>query len=66
MQLTIFPFSQTLNENLNKATKELGDFKLVMQTISTIQTTTLTHEIAIRELQETYTVLSEHNINVSK
>ena len=37
-----------------------------MQTISTIQTTTLTHEIAIRELQETYTVLSEHNINVSK
>lgn len=36
-----------------------------MQTISTIQSTTLTHEIKIREIQETYTVLSEHNINVS-
>lgn len=36
-----------------------------MQTISTIQSTTLTHEIAIREIEETYTVLSEHNIDVS-
>ncbi|XP_058981464.1 dynein axonemal heavy chain 10-like [Musca domestica] len=54
---------KTLSENLNRATKELSDFKLVMQTISTIQSTTLTHEIIIREMQETYTVLSEHNIN---
>uniref|UniRef100_A0A1I8PAD1 Dynein-1, subspecies f n=1 Tax=Stomoxys calcitrans TaxID=35570 RepID=A0A1I8PAD1_STOCA len=54
---------KTLSENLNRATKELGDFKLVMQTIATIQSTTLTHEIIIREMQETYTVLSEHNIN---
>ncbi|XP_037827971.1 dynein heavy chain 10, axonemal-like, partial [Lucilia sericata] len=54
---------KVLSENLNKATKELYDFKLVMQTIATIQSTTLTHEITIREIQETYTVLSEHNIN---
>ncbi|KAI8122976.1 axonemal, Dynein heavy chain 10 [Lucilia cuprina] len=54
---------KVLSENLNKATKELCDFKLVMQTIATIQSTTLTREITIREIQETYTVLSEHNIN---
>ncbi|XP_017478046.1 PREDICTED: dynein heavy chain 10, axonemal [Rhagoletis zephyria] len=51
-----------LRFNLDKTTKELADFKLVMQTISTIQTKTLTYEQRIHELQETYTVLAEHNI----
>uniref|UniRef100_A0A1A9X2M2 Uncharacterized protein n=1 Tax=Glossina brevipalpis TaxID=37001 RepID=A0A1A9X2M2_9MUSC len=54
-----------LSTNLNRATKELSDFKLVMQTIDTIQTTTLTKEVKIREMQETYTTLSEHRILVS-
>ncbi|XP_011184312.3 dynein axonemal heavy chain 10 [Zeugodacus cucurbitae] len=51
-----------LRFNLDMTTKELADFKLVMQTISTIQTKTLTYEQRIHELQETYTVLAEHNI----
>ncbi|KAM7359342.1 dynein heavy chain at 89D isoform 2-T2 [Cochliomyia hominivorax] len=54
---------KALSENLNKATKTLNDFKLVMQTVSIIQTTSLSHEIAIREIEETYTVLGEHKIN---
>uniref|UniRef100_A0A1A9ZFQ5 Dynein heavy chain tail domain-containing protein n=1 Tax=Glossina pallidipes TaxID=7398 RepID=A0A1A9ZFQ5_GLOPL len=53
-----------LSTNLNRATKELSDFKLVMQTIDTIQTTTLTKEVKIHEMQEAYTILSEHRILV--
>lgn len=37
-----------------------------MQTIATIQTRSLTAELKIHEMQETYTILSEHNIKVSK
>ncbi|XP_017847923.1 dynein heavy chain 10, axonemal [Drosophila busckii] len=51
-----------LSLNLNKATRELEDFKLVMQTIATVQATTLTNEQKIHEMQETFTVLSEHEI----
>ncbi|SPP80284.1 dynein heavy chain 10, axonemal [Drosophila guanche] len=53
---------KTLSMNLNKTTRELEDFKLVMQTIATIQSTTLTNEQKIHEMQETFTVLSEHKI----
>lgn len=35
-----------------------------MQTISTIQTTTMTMELRIKEIQETYNVLEEHSIKV--
>ncbi|XP_030371764.1 dynein heavy chain 10, axonemal [Scaptodrosophila lebanonensis] len=53
---------KTLSLNLNKTTRELEDFKLVMQTIATVQSTTLTNEQKIHEMQETFTVLSEHKI----
>ncbi|KAL7729890.1 hypothetical protein ACLKA6_014739 [Drosophila palustris] len=56
---------KTLSLNLNKTTRELEDFKLVMQTIATIQSTTLTNEQKIHEMQETFTVLSEHQIMFS-
>lgn len=55
---------QTLSLNLNKTTRELEDFKLVMQTIATVQSTTLTNEQKIHEMQETFTILSEHKIMV--
>lgn len=55
---------QTLSLNLNKTTRELEDFKLVMQTIATVQSTTLTNEQKIHEMQETFTILSEHRIMV--
>ncbi|XP_064550918.1 dynein axonemal heavy chain 10 [Drosophila montana] len=51
-----------LSMNLNKTTRELEDFKLVMQTIATVQSSTLTNEQKIHEMQETFTVLSEHQI----
>ncbi|EDV92648.1 GH18884 [Drosophila grimshawi] len=54
-----------LSLNLNKTTRELEDFKLVMQTIATVQSTTLTSEQKIHEMQETFTVLSEHHIMFS-
>lgn len=54
-----------LSQNLNKPTKELNDFKVVMQTIATIQATTIAREIQIKDLQETYTIMSEHKIKVS-
>ncbi|KAH8382819.1 hypothetical protein KR009_005420 [Drosophila setifemur] len=53
---------KTLSLNLNKTTRELEDFKLVMQTIATVQSTTLTNEQKIHEMQETFTILSEHEI----
>ncbi|KAH8417458.1 hypothetical protein KR222_000260 [Zaprionus bogoriensis] len=56
---------KTLNLNLNKTTRELEDFKLVMQTIATVQSTTLSNEQKIHEMQETFTVLSEHSIMFS-
>ena len=37
---------------------------MVMQTINTIQTTTLTVELKVKEMQETYNVLEEHRIKV--
>lgn len=57
-------FSQELRYNLDKSTKELNDFKTVMQTIATIQSRTLAIQWKIHEMQETYTVLSEHGIKV--
>ncbi|KAH8295402.1 hypothetical protein KR018_010894 [Drosophila ironensis] len=53
---------KSLSLNLNKTTRELEDFKLVMQTIATVQSTTLTNEQKIHEMQETFTILSEHKI----
>ncbi|KAH8257767.1 hypothetical protein KR038_000855 [Drosophila bunnanda] len=53
---------KTLSLNLNKTTRGLEDFKLVMQTIATVQSTTLTNEQKIHEMQETFTILSEHRI----
>lgn len=36
-----------------------------MNTINTIQSTTLSVELKIKEMQETYNVLEEHRIQVS-
>lgn len=40
------------------------DFKLVMETIGNIQSTTITIEIQLHEMQETYSVLEDHKIQV--
>ncbi|XP_055533348.1 dynein axonemal heavy chain 10 [Wyeomyia smithii] len=55
---------QRLRTELDRNVKELSHFKSVMQTINTIQTTTLTVELKIHEMQEIYNVLQEHRIKV--
>lgn len=51
--------------NLDRNIKHLADFKTVMNTINTIQTTTLSVELKIKEMQETYNVMEEHRIKVN-
>ncbi|XP_058811885.1 dynein axonemal heavy chain 10 isoform X1 [Topomyia yanbarensis] len=55
---------QNLRTELDRNVKELSHFKSVMQTINTIQTTTLTVELRIHEMQETYNILQEHRIKL--
>lgn len=56
---------QELRLNLDRNIKQLSDFKVVMSTINSIQSTTLSVELKIKEMQETYNVLEEHRIQVS-
>lgn len=60
---SVFTF-QKLRVDLDKHVKELSHFKTVMQTIQTIQTTTLSVELKIHEMQEIYSILEEHRIKV--
>lgn len=53
---------QHLRLDLDRNIKGLSDFKTVMATIAIVQTTTLTVEMRIREMQETFSVLEEHHI----
>lgn len=53
-----------LQLNLDRHIKGLKDFKTVMETIGEIQSTTLTVELKIRDMQETFSILQEHKIKV--
>ncbi|XP_055585528.1 dynein axonemal heavy chain 10-like [Uranotaenia lowii] len=53
---------QHLRTELDRNVKELSNFKSVMHTINVIQTTTLTVELKIHEMQEIYSILQEHRI----
>lgn len=53
-----------LQLNLDRHIKGLKDFKTVLETIGEIQSTTLTVELKIRDIQETFNVLQEHKIKV--
>lgn len=57
--------SQNLRLNMDRNIKQLSDFKAVMNTINAIQSTTLSVELKIKDMQETYNVLEEHRIQVS-
>ncbi|XP_055696351.1 dynein axonemal heavy chain 10 [Lutzomyia longipalpis] len=54
-----------LKRDLDRNINGLVDFKTVMQTISTIQSTTLTVEIQVKEMQEIFSILEEHCIRFS-
>lgn len=53
-----------LKRDLDRNINGLVDFKTVMQTISIIQSTTLTVEIQVKEMQEIFSILEEHCIRV--
>ncbi|XP_055618804.1 dynein axonemal heavy chain 10 isoform X2 [Toxorhynchites rutilus septentrionalis] len=55
---------RNLHVELDRNVKELTHFKSVMQTINTIQTTTLTVELKIHEMQEIYNILQDHRIKL--
>lgn len=59
-------FPQNLRFDLEKNIKNLSDFKIVMNAIKVIQSTTLSTELQIKEIQETYNILEEHQIKVIK
>lgn len=50
---------------MDRNIKHVSDFKIVMSTINTIQSTTSSVELKIRDIQETYNVLEEHRIKVN-
>lgn len=50
--------------NLDRSIRGLIDFKVVLQTIAQIQSMTISVEIKIKEIQETYNVLEEHQLKV--
>ncbi|GAB0094127.1 Dynein heavy chain [Sergentomyia squamirostris] len=54
-----------LKRDLDRNINGLVDFKTVMQTISIIQSTTLTVEIQVKEMQEIFSILEEHCIKFS-
>lgn len=53
-----------LRLNLDLNIKGLKDFKTVMETIGVVQSTTLTIELKMRDMQETFNILQEHKIKV--
>lgn len=54
---------QKLRLDLDRNIKGLIDFKTVMATVAIIQTTTLSVEIKIRDMQETYSILEDHKLH---
>lgn len=62
---SIYLWLQHLRLNLDRNIRGLIDFKVVLQTISNIQSLTISVEIKIKEIQETYNVLEEHQLKVS-
>lgn len=53
-----------MKADLSRKISGFDDFKLVMETIGRIQSTTITIEIQLHEMQETYSVLEDHKIQV--
>ncbi|KAK6624941.1 hypothetical protein RUM44_011805 [Polyplax serrata] len=58
-------FINELNESLNQKITSLESFKSTLQTVTTIQKSTVTAEIQYKEFQERYHVLRLHKIDIS-
>lgn len=53
-----------LKQNLNRNIKGLDEFKLAMQIITTIQSSNISTELQLHEIQETFAILADHKIEV--
>lgn len=51
--------------SLHHSIKGFDDFKMVMRTIATIQSSTISTELQIRQMQETFNIFKDHKISVS-
>lgn len=57
-------YLKELKKNLNRNIKGLDDFKLAMRIIATIQSTNISSELQLHEIQETFAILADHKIEV--
>lgn len=53
-----------LKQNLNRNINGLDDFKLAMRIIATIQSTNISTELQLHEIQETFAILADHKNEV--
>lgn len=53
-----------LKQNLNRNISGLDEFKHSMQIIATIQSTNISTELQLHEIQETFAILADHKIEV--
>lgn len=60
----VFNHKKGLKHNLNRNIKGLDEFKLAMQIITTIQSTNISTELQLHEIQETFAILADHKIEV--
>lgn len=51
--------------SLHQSIRGFDDFKSVMRTIATIQSSTISTELRIRQMQETFNIFKDHKIKVS-
>lgn len=59
-------FPQRMEKSLNRNIDGLEDFKMPIQIISTIQSTNIAIELQLHEIQDTFAVLKDHKIAVSR
>lgn len=66
--MSVFFFHLTekkvLKKNLDRNINGLDEFKLAMQIIATIQSTNISTELQLHEIQETFAILADHKIEV--
>lgn len=66
MLLTVYCFQfKDLNRDLYLRIRDLDDFKTVLQTISTIQSSNISTELHLHKIQEMFAILREHKVLVS-
>lgn len=53
-----------LKEDMHRHIQSFDDFKIVMDVIAEIKSSTITTELRIKKMQETFTMLEDHKIKV--